>query len=209
MDKGDNENKAETPLIEEPITNDVPTTNEVPVANEVPITNEFIDKMTLELLMNKNHYNRYTSQTNPKRFAEIEEYRENVRAYREPILEMTKDLLANPQKQINTDVNETFEHYTKSLIRYFKIKELENRSHFGRSNGYGCEDDDDVLFDKIEDRPFIQNATQEAFYTAEGLKPHPLGVLVPNYQWDCPLNSSMVYKDPMRTFWSKDQVIKR
>ena len=145
---------------------------EEPIANDVPVANEFVDKMTLELLMNKNHYHRYTAQTNPKRFAEIEAYRENLRAYREPILEMTKDLLSNPQKQINTDVNETFEHYTKSLIRYFKIKELENRSYFGR--------DDDVLFDKIDEKPFIQNATQEAFY-----------------------------KDPMRTFWSKEQVIKR
>lgn len=129
-----------------------------------PVSNDFVDKMTLELLMNKNHYNRYTAQTNPKRFAEIKEYAQNIQTYREPILEITHELMQNPQKQITTDVNEAFDQYMKSMIRYFKMKELENQPTYNRSNGYGADEEDDTLFGKMEDR---QSDIQRSFWSKE------------------------------------------
>jgi len=105
--------------------------------------NEFVDKLTLELLMNKNHYQRYISQTNPKRYAEIQEYYDNIELYRGQIDSLTEELLNEPQKQITIGVNEAFENYMKTLIKYFQMKKLEGGSGGKKNSGY---DNDDVLF---------------------------------------------------------------
>jgi hypothetical protein len=111
--------------------------------------NEFVDKLTLELLMNKNHYQRYISQTNPKRYTEIQEYHDNIELYREQIDNLTTDMLNDPQKQITTDVNEAFENYMKTLIKYFQMKKLEGGNSGKKNSGYEGDDDDDVLFGNV------------------------------------------------------------
>lgn len=108
--------------------------------------NEMIDRMTLELLMNKNHFQRYISKNDPSRFAKIEEYHQNLDTYRERIIEMTRDLLNNPQKQITTDVDESFQQYTKTLIKYFEMRKLEKDSKHIQ-----YDDDDDMLFSHMDD----------------------------------------------------------
>ena len=54
-------------------------------------------------------------------------------------MNITNDMLSNPSKQITTSVNEAFNGYVKTLIQYFQMKELENKSN-------EHSDDDDVLF---------------------------------------------------------------
>jgi hypothetical protein len=111
--------------------------------------NEFIDKLTLELLMNRNHYNRYISQTNPQKFREHQEHLQNLEKYRDSILEITESLLTDPDRQITTEVNNEFDVYVKTLIRYFHMKELENNSNNnnGGSKYVSTEDDsEDTLF---------------------------------------------------------------
>ena len=109
---------------------------------ELPtVANEFVDKISLEFLMNKNHYNRYISQTDPKRHSEIQEHLANVRKYKRNILQMTSDLLENPNKQITHEIGDIFDAYVKTMIKHFKMKELEGENNYNKS-----EEDDDVLF---------------------------------------------------------------
>jgi hypothetical protein len=91
-----------------------------------PMTNEFVDKVTLELLMNKNHYNRYLSQTDPKKHQEHLNHLEKIRKYRSKIINVTTDFLNNPEHQITTEINEAFDHYVRTLIRHYECKEMEN-----------------------------------------------------------------------------------
>lgn len=122
---------------------------------EEPVTNEFVNKMTLELLMGKKHYSRYTSKTNPLRFNEMENYFNNIKQYRERILEITQNLIYQPKTQITVDVNEAFECYMKSLINYFKMKDIEKQSlHHEHTD---IEDtlfggmDEDIQNDEVDD----------------------------------------------------------
>ena len=109
-----------------------------------------IDKITLELLMNKNHYNRYMAETNPKKFQEHREHLQNVKKYRDSILEITTELLINPEKQINTEVNDVFDAYVRTLIKYFQMKEIDSvRSVYK----YGDQEDEDTLFGTIIEEP--------------------------------------------------------
>lgn len=114
---------------------DVETDSTTVVANN----NEMIDKLTLELLMNKSHYKRYIANTDPTKHAEMVKHNALITKYKYKIMNLTNDMLSDPSKQITTNVNEAFNGYVKTLIQYFQMKELENTSN-ERSDG------DDVLF---------------------------------------------------------------
>ena len=99
-------------------------------------TNGFVDDITLKFLMNKNHYHRYLSHSDPKKHAELEEYFSNIRKYKMNIMRLSNELIENPKKQINTEINDIFEAFMKSLIKHFKHKEIENAGS----------DEEDMLF---------------------------------------------------------------
>ena len=78
-------------------------------------------------------------------------------------------MLNDPQKQITTDVNEAFENYMKTLIKYFQMKKLEGGSG-KKSNGYdGDDDDDDVLFGNMSqtDRYTENISPSKSFWSKE------------------------------------------
>jgi len=106
--------------------------------DKITVPSNPIDKVTLEYLMNKTQYKKYVSKTNPTKHIQNEIYLNKVYNYKTQILEITKDLLKNPESQITLDVNESFENYMKTLIRYFETKEIEKS-------------DNDTMFEKIDD----------------------------------------------------------
>lgn len=108
------------------------------IGERAPLTNQFVDKVTLELLMNKNHYNRYISQNDPKKHKEYLEHLEKIGKYRSAIINMTTDFLDNPNHMVTTEISEAYDYYVKTLIRHFEYKKLENQ------------DEDESLFGDME-----------------------------------------------------------
>jgi len=101
-----------------------------------------IDKLTLELFMNKSTYQKYLSQSDPKKAEEHKLFKTDLRKYSKDILKMTEEYLFNPdQTQITVEVNEMLERFGKTWIKYFQTKELENPE-------YGKKKDEDILFDE-------------------------------------------------------------
>ena len=97
-------------------------------------TNEFItsktfdlDKLTLELLMNKTTYKRYVEKTDPKKFDERQQFLTRVRKYRARILSLTEDYLENPDIQVSLDMNQAFDDYMKSAIRHLEDVDIQSR----------------------------------------------------------------------------------
>jgi len=111
---------------------------------DVTPSNKAIDKLTLELLMNKSHYKRYIANADPEKHAEMVKHNHLVTKYKFKIIELTNNLLSDPTKQITTDVNDAFTGYIKTLLMYFQMKDLEHASP-NRS------DDEDILFGDIDD----------------------------------------------------------
>ena len=109
---------------------------------ENTVTTSEIDQLTLSLLMNKNHY----------------------RKYRSRIIDLTSRLLDSPDTQITTDVDQIFVAYTKRLVQYFKMQDVEklNRTH------NGCyekdDEDDDVLFGNMDEPPTEAQAPTSSFW---------------------------------------------
>ena len=114
---------------------DVETESESVVANK----NEMIDKLTLELLMNKTHYKRYIANADPTKHAEMVKHNSLITKYKYKMMNLTNEMISDPSKQITTNVNEAFNGYVKTLIQYFQMKELENKSN-------EHSDEEDVLF---------------------------------------------------------------
>tara|TARA_B110000285_G_scaffold107740_1_gene122445 strand:- start:21068 stop:21529 length:462 start_codon:yes stop_codon:yes gene_type:complete len=102
-------------------------------------TTNFVNDITLNFLMNKNHHKKYISKTNPEEHQREQKHQSSLRKYKNKIIDLTQELINSPDKQITTDVNEIFIGYTKTLIRYFKMKEIENNDFHNNS-------DEDVLF---------------------------------------------------------------
>jgi flagellin-specific chaperone FliS len=113
--------------------------------------NPNIDKLTLELFMNRNIYKKYVAKNEPEKYEKIVMHHENIRKYKQCILNLTEQLLEDPSVQITTEINEIFDAYSRTLIRHFQQKDMEKANE----NYRGFQDQDDVLFDPeiMEDRP--------------------------------------------------------
>jgi hypothetical protein len=113
--------------------------------------NPNIDKLTLELFMNRNIYKKYVAKNEPEKYEKIVIHHENVRKYKHRILNLTEQLLEDPSMQITTEINEIFDAYSKTLIRHFQQKDMEK----GTEKGMGKSRDEDVMFDPdiLEPRP--------------------------------------------------------
>jgi len=109
-----------------------------------------LDELTLSLLMNKTQYRKYIAQTDPDKNEINQQFIKDNRRYRSKILEMTTRLIDTPDVQITTDVDKIFVAYTKTLVQYFQMKELERQTKFNNGYNVDADADDDVLFGSID-----------------------------------------------------------
>jgi hypothetical protein len=104
-----------------------------------PSQNPSIDKLTMELLLNKTHYAKYLSKTDPQKHSEYQEFLGKLSTYREDILTMTETLLCNPKKMYTNEVGDAFDNYVQVLIKYLEIEEMNKEVEISK-------DDPDTLF---------------------------------------------------------------
>ena len=100
-----------------------------------------IDKLTLELLINKSQYKKYIQKTDPHKHSETQIYLGKIIKYQNKIEHLFLSLLENPEMQITTDINNDFSNFVKTCIQYFELKSSDT------DNSYNQEDDDDIMFD--------------------------------------------------------------
>jgi hypothetical protein len=91
---------------------------------------EGIDKITLELLMNKSQYNKYLSIKDPSKYEEHQQHLEKVVKYRDQIMEITHEYCEDHTTQKSLELNEAFSDYVKSCIKYIEMKELEEEPKY-------------------------------------------------------------------------------
>ena len=117
-------------------------------------TSRYIDKITLELLINKNQYNKYIASVDPEKHKRITEFSEKLAKYGEKMISLTEEYCSNPKTQKSTEMDETFVNYAKTCFRYFEMKELEGDPDSYHNSESGGSRDEDVLFDPAPMRSF-------------------------------------------------------
>ena len=105
-----------------------------PTELHVPEPMNSIDKLTLELLINKSQYKKYVQKTDPAKYSENQVYLGKIERYRYKIEQMFSSLLENPDQQITTDINRDFTYFVKTCIQYFELKEMENIAEYPIDN---------------------------------------------------------------------------
>jgi hypothetical protein len=95
-----------------------------------------INKLTLEFLMNRSKYKKYVEKVDPHKHRENEKHLQKIWKYKNRILNITSDLVDNPELMITLDVGDCFHGYMRTVIRYFEMKDMEKH-------------DPDVLFDDL------------------------------------------------------------
>ena len=107
-------------------------------------TNE-IDQLTMSLLMNKQSYNKIMHKHNPDKYRDLTEFQEKVDKYRDQIICITNDKLTNPDLQITSDIDDSFEGYIKAIIQHSEQKEI------AKSNRFNTVDDEDEMFGTMDE----------------------------------------------------------
>jgi hypothetical protein len=118
-------------------------------SQEKTTTNNYIDNLTLELLINKNHYKKYLSTKNPEKYKEYQDFCLSLASYSNDIIEITENLLLNPKNEISREITESFEQYVKACIYHLEMKKIEKHDYYN-SRRYDDIDEEETLFGNIE-----------------------------------------------------------
>ena len=105
-----------------------------------------VDKITMEYMMNKQHYKKYLAKTNNGKYESTKKNIQKVIKYQDEIVIMVEELIKNyiaygNFTKYNTDVNHFFESFMMSAVCY-----LEENPHESMVMN---EDDDDTMFANI------------------------------------------------------------
>ena len=150
---------------------------------------ESIDRITLELMTNRAHYKKYIANTDPIKHQESQDYLRNLEKFRGRILIATQDYLSDPDTSFNLEVNEAFQQFTKTMIRYFEMKELEESGETRfKIHREDCEDE----YDNEEDETLFGNIETIARSAAD--------------KWQS--NTTKFADNQTSSFWGKDRVKK-
>jgi hypothetical protein len=84
--------------------------------------NEYIDKLTLEMFMNKSHYYKYLSKADPTKFEKKAKHRASLRRHAVDIVDLTSKMIENPDDAPTTEVAEAFDDYVKTLMKYLEMR---------------------------------------------------------------------------------------
>uniref|UniRef100_A0A6C0JGM8 Uncharacterized protein n=1 Tax=viral metagenome TaxID=1070528 RepID=A0A6C0JGM8_9ZZZZ len=139
-------------------------------------SNDFVDKVTLELLMNKNHYNRYLSQSDPRKHQEHLAHLAKINKYSNMILKTTSEFIENPDKQVTTEINEAFDFYVRTLIKHFELNTTEGFYNVENSNN-----DEDVLFGNMNEESENVIPIGQSFWGKHKVKKNPTSSFPMNY----------------------------
>lgn len=151
---------------------------------ELPIQEPMnsIDKLTLELLINKSQYKKYVQKNDPAKYSENQMYLGKMDRYRYKIEQMFSSLLENPDQQITTDINRDFTYFVKTCIQYFELKDMENMAE----DHNGDPVDNETLFGDIDNVGLSLSSSQQSssFWGTKINKTGSISNYMPKYTMD-------------------------
>jgi hypothetical protein len=111
--------------------------------NDIPISespnDKFIDEITMKLLSNQTSYSKYLHKTDDSRYKEEQQFIEDCKTFKQDIQEVTNELCKCKQHNYGSDVNEAFNNYSRTLIRYLEVKKRsdEIQKEYDQDDSYG------------------------------------------------------------------------
>ena len=124
-----------------------------------------LDKLTLELLMNKRQYRKYVEKHDPDEYAKKQTEFDRFAKYRPRISRLLGELLedyspsGNSEHLGNLDVQDTFQALLNSCIYFFETRDYDNRE---------SESTDDTMFfpDQMKERETREATPESVLFSA-------------------------------------------
>ena len=126
-----------------------------------------IDKLTLELLMNRSLWSKNMENTDPYKIEEQNIFKQKLKIYKIRILKMLSKYLENPELNVNPEMDEIFEVYAKENIKYFEMNDLAIERFYEESEPEIEPDPDNILCGESEEHPFSYEQDMEFEETHE------------------------------------------
>jgi len=115
------------------------------------------DKITLELLTNRTQYKKCLSLVDPNKYIETQQHLDKYNRYYTEIVNLTNELLENPDKTVSREINDSFDNYIKGCVRHFELEEMkllnDNYNTKYENDNY---DDTNVLFGNMDTTIYSQ-----------------------------------------------------
>jgi hypothetical protein len=87
---------------------------------------KFVDRITMELLLNKTHYAKFLAKSDEQRHAEYQELLCRLQSEATYIVKTTETLLRNPKHPgFSEDVLHSFQQYAEAVMRYHEVQDLQ------------------------------------------------------------------------------------
>ena len=102
----------------------------VPPISKTTSKQSSIDRITMELMMNRSHYKKYLAKQDPHKYQENQEYIAKIKKYRLKITTLMSELFddsvkSNISEKYTRDINDTFNEFLKTCVKHYEICELE------------------------------------------------------------------------------------
>jgi hypothetical protein len=93
----------------------------------------------MKLLSNQTSYSKYLHKTDDSRYKEEQQFIEDCKTFKQDIQEVTNELCKCKQHNYGSDVNEAFNNYARTLIRYLEVKKRsdEIQKEYDQDDSYG------------------------------------------------------------------------
>jgi len=86
-----------------------------------------LDRLTMELFLNKTHYAKYLYRTDRQKYEEYQQFRENLLEHREVILDFTRRLISDPKMaNVTEEMTTAFQTYAQTVLRFVELSEKED-----------------------------------------------------------------------------------
>ena len=110
---------------------------------EKPVcSSKFVDNITMEFMMNRQHYKKYLAKTDKSKYEETKKRIQTLQIFQSDIANMVNELIQDyiscgSFSKYNSEINHTFESFMNSALRHLE------------ENPPNVSDDDDTLFTGI------------------------------------------------------------
>jgi hypothetical protein len=159
---------------------------------------ESLDKITLELLINKNQYNKYLVKEDPKKYELHKKYLESIKKYKYKILNITKKFIEDPEFSLNLEMNEMFSIFFKTFIRYFDMQEVEIQNFYNIDTK---KEDEDIMFGKIDE---VENESESEECDEKSDEECDEKSDDQKKKNDFKLDEALMFNKTMNSFWGKN-----
>jgi hypothetical protein len=97
-----------------------------------------LDQLTIELLTNKKHFNKYLSNNDPEKFKMEVTRTANIQKYNTQILNLINEMLFNNEYMVSNEMQISFNHFLDICFRHFESIQSNDEDY--------NKNEDDILF---------------------------------------------------------------